>query len=418
MLEQYFRSRRVLERLRTNALADCLDAYTSRLSERGHPISTIQSYVQCVEHFGVWLRSEGLVRGQVSDKVVGHFLEKHLPACQCPVPHPRRLTNVRAALQHLAFVLDRPAGGTPEVKHDNPVEGAITTYLEYLEEVCGLSLATRIYRERYAREFLCRQFGEGHCDYTRLRPEDLVAFVGDRARDLKPSSIGVLASSLRSFLRFIHLSDGVDERLERAVPSVFNPRLAGLPSLMNDVQLSAFLGAFDRRSPVGCRDYAMAVCFTDLALRASEVSMLRLDDIDWRQGIVRIRPGKTRQERPLPLTKRVGQAISRYLRDGRPQTLERRVFIRHSVPAGSALNTEQVRGAMRRAYARAGLPRTWTGTHILRRTAATRMHRQGASLKEVADVLGHRSMETTAIYAKVDKAALATVSLPWPEDAS
>jgi len=150
-------------------------------------------------------------------------------------------------------------------------------------------------------------------------------------------------------------------------------------------------------------------------LRAGEVASLLLGDIDWQEGILRVKGMKTRRERLLPLTVAPGKAIAFYLQDGRLPTAEPFLFVRHSVPAGNGLTPEMVRGAMRRAYARSGFPKTLTGTHILRHTAATRMYQGGASLKEVADVLGHGSINTTMIYTKVDLPSLMTVALPWPE---
>lgn len=160
---------------------------------------------------------------------------------------------------------------------------------------------------------------------------------------------------------------------------------------------------------------AMAFCMVDMGLRASEVAHLRLCDIDWRESTLHIREAKGGKSRLLPLPYRPGKEISQYVRRYRPQTVTDFLFVRHTVPKGSAISAEFVRGAMRRAYARAGFPQKWTGTHILRHTAATHMHQRGATLKEVADVLGHLSIDTTAIYTKVNLTALKTVVLPWPE---
>jgi integrase len=145
------------------------------------------------------------------------------------------------------------------------------------------------------------------------------------------------------------------------------------------------------------------------------VIALRLEDIDWREGTLRIAGGKVGRTRELPLTHGVGQAIAEYLRSGRPATSCRQVFVRHTVPVGIAIGPSLIRGVIRRAFARTEGCSHWAGTHVLRHTAASRLHRRGAGLKEVADLLGHRSLDTTAIYTKVDLPALAAVALPWPE---
>src|SRR5207248_324448 len=187
-----------------------------------------------------------------------------------------------------------------------------------------------------------------------------------------------------------------------AVPRIPHWRLANLPRAMTDEQLRAFLSAFDRATATGRRDYAMALCQVELGLRVSEVADLCLDDIDWRAATVRIRPGKAGRVRELPLPNRVGRALARYLRHGRPATPYRNVFIRHRGRRGHPVSPALIKGIMRLTYAEVPGGERWTGTHLLRHTAATRMLRRGASVKEIADVLGHRRLDTTAIYAKVD----------------
>ena len=242
-----------------------------------------------------------------------------------------------------------------------------------------------------------------------------MAFTAGYAARCRPSSAQVAASSLRSLLRFLQLHGDCGPALVAAVPHLPSWRLDHLPRTMTDEQLRRFLARFDRSTPTGRRDYAMALCQVDLGLRVSEVSALRLEDLDWRAATLRIAGGKSRRTRELPLTEGVGRAIAEYLRRGRPATTCRHVFVRHTVPVGTAIGTELIRGVIRRAFARVEGCAHWTGTHALRHTAATRLHRRGASLKEVADLLGHRSIDTTAIYTKVDLPTLAAVALPWPE---
>jgi integrase len=174
------------------------------------------------------------------------------------------------------------------------------------------------------------------------------------------------------------------------------------------------LRVFDTSTASGLRDCAIALCLLKLGLRAGEVAAIKLDDFDWTDGTLRIVGGKTGRERLLPLPKCLGKAIVSYVRKGRPVTRSRSLFVRHRVPTGEPMVAELVRGAMRRAYAKAGFPAQWTGTHMLRHTAATRMIEAGASLKEIADVLGHQSLDTTVIYTKVNLPALMRVSMRWP----
>ena len=158
----------------------------------------------------------------------------------------------------------------------------------------------------------------------------------------------------------------------------------------------------------------MAVCMVDLGLRVGDVADLKLRDVDQEAGTICLICGKSRRDRVLPMTRRVKKAFLSYLHGGRPDTQDSHVFVRHRVPVSVAVTRELVRGVMRRAYAQVKGCEDWTGTHVLRHTAATRLHRAGADLKCVADIPGHRSIDTTAIYAKVDVERLAAVALPWP----
>jgi len=181
---------------------------------------------------------------------------------------------------------------------------------------------------------------------------------------------------------------------------------------LSEDELDRFWNAFDCSTPIGKRDYAMARCLTDLALRCHEVSALRLDSIDWRTGAVRLERGKSRRIDMLPLPQIVGQTLVDYLQRGRPVSSSSAIFVYHRAPRGEEIRKTAVRGAIRRAFGRAGL--NYNGTHILRHTAATLMLQGGASIKAIADVLGHRSIDTTLIYTKVDLPHLSQVALPWP----
>ena len=172
-----------------------------------------------------------------------------------------------------------------------------------------------------------------------------------------------------------------------------------------------------RSTPVGLRGYATTMCLARLGLRACEVSALTLDDIDWRAGTITVPATKTRRADVLPLPAPVARAILAYLQRGRPAVSTRRIFVRHSTPMG-ATGPGIVRAAVRKAGARAGIAGEFAvgavGPNVLRHTVATRLLRSGASMKDVADVLRHRSIDTAAIYAKVDIDALRKVAAPWP----
>ena len=219
-------------------------------------------------------------------------------------------------------------------------------------------------------------------------------------------------TGLRSLLRFLHLRGLIVGPLADAVPSTASWRLSGLPRALEPEQLQALLGGCDRGNPGGRRDYAVLVMLSRLGLRAGEVAALQLEDIDWRAGDVRI-SGKGRRDERLPLPEDVGAAIVAYLQDGRPLTaLDRSLITRVRAPH-YGMTTGGITQIVLAAAARAGLGQIHS--HRLRHTAATQMLRAGASLEEVGQVLRHRQVLTTAIYAKVDRDALRELARAWPE---
>jgi integrase/recombinase XerD len=205
-----------------------------------------------------------------------------------------------------------------------------------------------------------------------------------------------------------------DERLVQAVPRIPLWRLASIPRVLTDDQVRAVLASFDRSTATGLRDHAMVTCLAALGLRACEVAALRIEDFDWRAGTITVPATKTRRADLLPLPAPVARAVLAYLIRGRPKSSTRRVFVRHVAPVGTAAGPSIVRLAVRYACARAGLDSRLAGPHVFRHTVATRLLRTGATIKEVADVLRHRSIDTVAIYAKVDLPTLCSVVLPWP----
>lgn len=416
MFEHYFRRRHVRRRLEANVLAESLAGLVEHLARRQHTRLAIQSYVQAVEHFGRWLQRTGRAVEDVDAAIVQRFLTRHLPHCQCPLPCARSVPTLRAALHQLLRVLPRPAAvaGPPLT----PIDDEVLAFDTHLRDTCGLTPATRGYYGRYVRELLIARFGPGPVDLATLTLDDLIAFVTARAAHLTPGSANTVTTGVRSFLRYLQLRGVGDSRWAAAVPRAACWRLAALPRALDDGQLQAILAAFDRARPTGQRGYAIALCFTRLGLRAGDVARMTLDDVDWRASTLTLSPGKGRRADRLPLPAAVAAALAAYLRHGRPTTAAREIFVHHRAPRGGPLGPSGVRGAMRQAYHCSGLDPHVTGTHVLRHTVATRLLQAGASMKEIADVLRHRSLDTSAIYAKVDLATLTTVALPWPEGRS
>lgn len=390
------------------------EAFARDLSGRGYAPSTVSLYRRVVEHFGQWLQRRQVALRQIRPAHGEGFLE-HLSRCHCRQPVVRSFAPCRATLHRFLEFLRR-SGFIPDPPKKVPVLRAADRLLaefdQHQERVQGLSVLTRRARQRYAREFLEAQFGRRRPQLRALKPADLLRFVNARAPTLKRTSLHALAVGLRGFLRFLEFSGRIRQGLVGAIPSPVCPPPQPPLKVLDQGTRRQFLCSFDRTTGIGRRDYAMALCFVELALRANEVADLTLDDIDWRASTLRLRQTKQRRERLLPLPCRVGRALAAYLQRGRPAVAHRTLFVTLWAPPGRPLSTDGVRHAIGRAFARCGLEAT--GPHILRRSWATLAHRRGTGLKLIADILGHQSLETTAPYAQVHFEELRQAALPWP----
>jgi site-specific recombinase XerD len=246
-----------------------------------------------------------------------------------------------------------------------------------------------------------------------LKAGDIVRFVQQQAPHLHLKRAKLMTTALRSFLRYARYRGDVALDLAAAVPIVANWSMPSIPRAIPSNQVRQLLASIDRRSAIGRRDYAIVLLLARLGLRSGEVAFLELEDINWDAGQVSVR-GKRDQRTALPLPADVGAAIAAYLRDGRPRSTSRRVFLRSKAPIRGFLSSSGIGSIIQHALHRAGIQAPTKGAHQFRHALATQMLRHGASLTEIGEVLRHRNLQTTTIYAKVDLKALRTLALPWP----
>jgi site-specific recombinase XerD len=296
------------------------------------------------------------------------------------------------------------------------LDSMVDAYKQYQRRVRGLRERTLYGYEAFLRSFLRFSLGEDPLDPTRLSPVGVVQFVTSLRDRFSAHSMKAVRTALRSLFRFLRAQGLCDERLELAIPAVAHWRMATLPKYLTEEQLKQVLRAFDLEAPYGLRDHAIVLCLSTLGLRPGEVAELYLEDIGWRTATVRLRTRKTGRGAVLPLPREAGRAIARYLSKGRPTTTERRVFVQHlGRHRGAPLSGNTVAAAAVRALRRAGVYVPGGGAYVFRHTVASRLVAHGARLKEVSDFLGHQSLDTTMIYAKLDLAALREVAMSWPE---
>lgn len=286
----------------------------------------------------------------------------------------------------------------------------LDAYDHFLRHDRALAPCTITAALRVVGRYLSWQFHGRTLDWRSVRAEDLRRYAAQRCRILKPRSVNDTLSSLRQFLRFMHLRGECSPVLVLAVPTVADFGRGTRPQVMNEGQRRTFLAAFDRRCDQGRRDYAIAVCLIDLGLRAIEVSRLRMDAVDWNNRMIAVPPVKASRGRQLPLPTHVAAALRDYIKH-RPGTDAEELFVGQSILRGRPLSSCAIAAAMDRAYRRCGFP-GWFGTHRLRHTFATRLHAHGATTKEIADLLGHQRVATTDHYTQTGD--LRTVAQPWP----
>ncbi len=415
VLKLLFKRAAVRRRMLGGHLGIITRSFVLYLHLRGYTSGVIHDYVTAVEHFGRWLKQRGVPMRQLSTVHVQRFLKYHLPRCHCPRPAPKNAGCCRPALRWLVEFL-RSQRRIKEFKaRRSPAtasEQLLAAYDRYLEQVRGLSDESRRRAQRSARRFLRWRFGLCRPECRQLQAREIARFVVKQARRLGRGGVHGLVACLRSFLGFLEFSGRVPQGFAQAVPRP--PRMiAPVPSkVLTLTQWRKFLKSFDRRTPTGRRDYAMALCLGALGLRRQEIATLTLDDLDWRAMTIRLTKTKQRRQRLLPLPDGAARAILSYLKAGRPQTQSRALFVHHDAPVGRALKAKTVGQLVTRAFIQCGIEAG--GTHVLRHTWATWAHRRGAGLKLIADVLGHRSLETTQRYAHVNLEELRQAALPWP----
>jgi site-specific recombinase XerD len=405
--------------LTTEWLRDCgfdsqADAYAICLTDRGYRPSTISQYLNSVAHFAHWCQSQAIDTPQVDEQTIKWFIRRHLPHCRCATHCSRHRHIVKAALKHLVGGPSYSGRALPRTQAlSSAVNDELRGFEHHLKEVRGHSDWTRHIYLSNVRRFLSEQFHGKPIVIGSLLPRDVVRVMQKLTVGWKPASIKAFNCSLRSYFSFKTMGGEQAARLCKALPKVALWRHAQLPKMVSQEDVRRLLGSYDRTKATGKRDYAIARCLIDLGLRRSEVARLKLEDIDWREGVMRL-SAKGQRIDLLPLPAATGGAIADYLRNGRPQTTFREIFVRHNAPCNVPADVDLVRGAIRQAAIRCGLQDRIRGTHILRHTLAGRLVQSGTSLKEIADLLRHRDIDTTTIYAKVDFAALTDVAQPWP----
>jgi len=406
MLEHYFKYPRVLRRLRSGAFGEEMDRIAAHLFELGYKHASAKIYISQLGRFSNYVTRNG--GPPVYRDTIDHFMGD-LPtvasriAARTAIEHARRIAPHRFAIQQHA---------TPDP--DGPL---LVAYLEHLRHVRGLEPKTCEGLLLAARRILA--WYHHHAPIQSLAVmtgEDVLALVQHL---LSLSANHYTRSStttyVRTFLRFLRWSGLSSQDLVRFVPRIPCWRMAHLPSRLAWEDVRRVINAIDVTTPSGVRDRALLLLLATTGLRAKELRLLELLDIRWRSSEVLVRRTKAKRDRVVPLLQEAGVALAEYVLHARPRIDSQRVFLSYLPPIGPFGTSGAISRIVRARLERGGLelPRI-AGAHLVRHSLATQLVSQRRPINEVADLLGHRSIDTTAIYVKVALPQLADVALPFP----
>lgn len=391
----------------TGPLTPFAQGFAAELARQGYTSISAADQLRLLAHLSRWLAARGLDTWALQPEVLDAFLATRRSEGYV-------LWLSRKALGPLVeYLRGREVMPPVPPAQVSPTDALLARYRDYLLSERGLVASTAYGYVHFVRPFLAARERDGGIDVAGLTPADVTRFVVATCPRQAHGSAKLTVTALRSLLRFLQADGLLDASLASAVPSVASWRLAPLPRHLEAGEVARLLVSCDRHTVTGRRDYAVLMLLARLGLRSGEVCGLRLDDIDWRAGELVV-CGKGRRAERLPLPADVGQAVATYLRRGRPPTAEgRTVFVRVRAPHRRLNSVSYI---VEIAARRAGLGKLHA--HALRHTLATRMVRDGVPIAEVGQVLRHRRLLTTAIYAKVDREGLRLLAGPWPGGAA
>jgi integrase/recombinase XerD len=388
-----------------------VEASLKHLRAEGYAERTLRRKRSIMATFAQWTRRERIALDHLNDSDIAAFVKRSSET------RAARIQFELAALRPLLEYLRAETGAQlpPAPVDASPGDDLKKRYMDYLRQDRGLAENSVLVYVPFIRDFLTSQISDSGClspgafDALTIRSYLLARSVGRSGEYSR-----LLATALRSFFHFLFLRGDTRLDLSVSVPSVRKWRQSPVPAFLSPEEEERVLASTDRSTSRGRRDYAILLLLARLGLRAGEIVSLELGDIRWRSGEIVVH-GKGRMVEHLPLLSDIGEALALYLREDRGVHASRRVFVRMIAPRVGLAGPGAVGHIVRLAFARAGLrPSSRGAAHLFRHSLATTMIRHGASMAEIAEVLRHRSQNSSAIYAKVSFEALRGVARPWP----
>lgn len=418
ILEDLFKEPSAMARFRTTPLGPEMDDFCEWLHCQGFRRNVMRRRIWQVSHFNQYLQKVGIKDCREVERSHGErFILKHLPRCRCGgrgifkhVDEPR---SVRSFLNYLSErgLLEVVAEAPP------PYQALFEEYLDYLKRERNLAKQTLKTHRDNLMPFLEHLGADAIASRLyKLSAEQVQSFFLTSVEKKKVQTISKsLQSVLRTFFRFCQQQGYIRHDLSQAVPSIRTYKLASTPQGISDQDIHRILDHIDRKSPVGLRDFAIIQLLRTYGVRGGQVCALRLKDIQWSQNSIRFPALKGGKEVVEPLIPEIGESLLDYLRFGRPRAAWPEVFLTAQAPIRPIRNSDTMTAIVARRMRRAGLTELARGSRCFRHAFATRMLQHGQPLKVIADMLGHRDINTTFIYTKVDLKTLSSLPLDWPE---
>ena len=394
-----------------------LDVFVERCKAEGYGPDALCSYRSSCRHVLVWLHRSRISIRDVDAATLERFFHHD---CVCPgtFKSPRRRLSgsrydypFRSFLRHLEETGMLPVRSVTSETGADPAMEPFGSWLRHHRGISEESI------RRISRQvaMLVADLGPDprFYDAAGIREALLRHYAGISAGHARQ-----IASSMRMYLRYLAASGSCSPALVHAVPIAATWRLASLPRYISPAEVEHVIACCDGTMHAGLRDRAVLLLLARLALRAGDIVALRLEDIDWRGALVRV-CGKSKRQEALPLPQDAGDAILDYVEKARPRVAEDRVFLRVMAPHRPLGSSSAITAIVAHALKRAGLEDVRPqGAYLFRHSAATNMLRSGQSLETISALLRHRSMNTTAIYAKTDTPMLLEIAQPWIGDLS
>lgn len=422
MSEQLLELPRLPKRIGCSEFKNILCEYESYLFVKRYTKGSIIQYRNATGHFLNWLKFEKIsFIDPIDPIIIKRFLNEHIPICQCTMPTPKSLRHLHAALYLFLRMQQDSNSKEGRSKPKSNLDKMMEEFDDYLLNVCGIVEGSRIRNQKYARIFLNKYFQNKSIKLSDLTPIKVRELLYNNFQQYTHNGLRVFISFIRRFFRFLQFKGVVDPLLIQSLPKIIEWKSTNLPNALNVQEVKKVLATCDRSTIIGKRDYAIIIFMLELGLRAHEVANLTLNSINWRSQVVHILSSKSLKNYDLPMTQPIIDALIDYLKYGRPKTTAPHIFVYHiahnnsrfHVDVGQGITPKKVSAIASRAITRSGVKTKPMGSHVLRKTFATNLLKKGGTIKEIADLLGHGSINTTTIYIKVDFGKLAQVSLPW-----